>query len=52
MHVIVIKVNGQRERDNDDEYPKKTTDLLQVTDKLILSHNAASPEWDSNSQRW
>jgi hypothetical protein len=32
--------------------PEKTTDLLQVTDKLILSHNVVSPEWASNSQHW
>jgi hypothetical protein len=35
------------------EYPKKTNDLPQVTDKL-LSHNVVSStprhEWDSNSQ--
>ena len=36
------------------EYPEKTTDLLQVTDKLNVSHNVVSSiplhEWDSNSQ--
>jgi hypothetical protein len=31
------------------EYPEKTTDLSQVTDKT-LSHNVVSREWDSNSQ--
>jgi hypothetical protein len=29
------------------EYPEKTTDLSQVTDKT-LSHNVVSREWDSN----
>jgi hypothetical protein len=36
------------------EYPEKTTNLMQVTDKL-LSHkvvlNTPHHEWDSNSQR-
>jgi len=35
------------------EYPEKTTNLLQVTDKL-LSHNVVSStpchKWESNSQ--
>ena len=31
------------------EYPKKTTDRLQVTDKL-LSHNTPLHDRDSNSQ--
>ena len=36
------------------EYPEKTTDLSQVTDKTLLHNviptNAACHEWDSNSQ--